>query len=173
VLVPPNRALWLIPDEPRLQQVVDALSAQYGAPRFEAHLTLLSGLMLPHQDSIACSELARLAAASAPVTLPVTGTGESDLYFETAFVRCAESAELIALREHARRAFGSGRVAAIGPHVSLLYARLPRVTRRAITRSHAIAGALRFSMLALVRPGPLGWNSVEQWRVLCRDRLHG
>jgi len=164
-------ALWLVPDEPALQAVVDGLSAAHDAPRFSAHLTLLGELKLPSAP-VACQALADLAASTTPIALPVSGMGESDDYFATVFVRCAETAELAALREHAQRALGAGTAPSIGPHVSLIYAHMPGSVRRAIASAHAIAGALRFGAIALMQSGPHGWEQVEQWREICRHALH-
>jgi putative hydrolase of the HAD superfamily len=163
-------ALWLVPDEPAVQAAIDGLAVAHGAPRFRAHLTLLGELTLRSAPA-ACQALADLAASSAPIAVPVTGAGESEAYFATAFVRCAETPELTALRALAQRVLGAGRAPAIGPHVSLVYAHLPRAARRAIASAHAIAGSLRFSSVALVQPGSRGWEQVEQWREICRHPL--
>jgi hypothetical protein len=163
-------ALWLIPDEPTLQAAIDALCVRHAAPCFTAHLTLLGGMALP-PEPIACRALGEVAGSSAPFELPVTGTGESDDYFATAFIRCAETAQLSALRDRAQQLLGTGSAPEIGPHVSLVYGHLPRDVRCAIARAHAIAGPLRFTTLALVQSGPLGWKPVEQWRVICRHSL--
>ena len=161
-------ALWLLPSDPRVQGVIDRLAAQHATQPFAAHVTVLSGLALP-DAAAACAALAELARHCPPIALEIAGAGESDEFFETAFLRCAENAALRALRDRAQRVLGPGRAPAIGPHVSLVYARLPRATRRAIADAHAqtIAGPLRCAQLALVQPGPLGWQRVEQWRVLC------
>jgi putative hydrolase of the HAD superfamily len=163
-------ALWLVPGEPAVQAIIAALAVAHGAPRFSAHLTLLGELTLRSAPA-ACRALADLAESSASIALPVTGMGESDAYFATAFVRFAQTPELTALRAHAQRAIGAGRAPAIGPHVSLIYAHLPRAARRAIASAHAIAGSLRFSTVALVQPGPHGWEQVEDWREICRHPL--
>jgi len=170
MLIAPRAALWLVPDEPAVQAAIDGLSVTHGAARFSAHLTLLGELTLP-SASVACQALADLAGSSAAIALPVAGIGESDHFFATVFVRCAETTELTALRERAQRALGGGSAPAIGPHVSLIYAHLPRATRRAIAGAHAIAGALRFGAIALVQSGPHGWERVEQWREICRHPL--
>lgn len=167
-----SAALWLLPADPRLQAAVDSLSAQHATHAFEAHLTLVSGFAVP-EPSAARAALHEIAAHCEAIALEVTDAGESDEFFETAFLRCADSDALQRLREHARRVFGPAHAPAIGPHVSLVYARLPRATRRAIASSHAraIAGPLRFTRLALVQSGPDGWQPVDAWRVLCRCDL--
>lgn len=164
-------ALWLIPESPPLQATLELLSDRYRAPRFTAHLTLLGGLALA-DAAVACRALAELAASHAPLELPITGSGESEDYFTTAFLRCAETAELSALRDRARQRIADGSAPEIGPHISLIYAQLSPAARRAIVRAHAIAGRLRFTAIALVQSGPLGWKPVEQWRTICRHSLH-
>jgi hypothetical protein len=155
-----------------VQGAIDRLAARHATHPFTAHVTVLSGLAQP-DPATACAALAELALQCAPIELEIAGAGESDDYFETAFLRCVESAALRALRDRAQRVLGPGRAPSIGPHLSLVYARLPRATRRAIADEHAqaIAGSLRCAQLALVQPGPLGWLRVEQWRVLCRCDL--
>jgi hypothetical protein len=161
-------ALWLLPADPGIQGVIDRLAARHATHPFAAHVTVLSGLT-PPDAATACAALAELALHCAPIALEIAGAGESDEYFETAFLRCVENEALRTLRDRAQRVLGPGRAPAIGPHVSLVYAELPRATRRAIADAHAqaIAGPLRCARLALVQPGPLGWRRVEQWCVLC------
>jgi 2'-5' RNA ligase len=167
-------AIWLLPGDPRLQRAIDALSAEHGAPGFPAHLTLLGSVATTSVRALEPA-LASLAAGTPPLTLAVAGPGESEEYFETAFVRCAETPALSALRARVLDAAGSGHAAAIGPHVSLIYAALPQATRLAIAQAHAqaLVDALRFDALALVASGPLGWRPAEAWRVLARHSLRG
>jgi 2'-5' RNA ligase len=163
-------ALWLLPDDPSFQRAVEHLSTVHRAPQFTAHLTVLS--RLPEQPaSAACSALAELAAATAPLTLVIRGVDHSDEYFEAVCVRCVESDGLRALRDRALDAFGAGHAPATGPHVALLYAQLETEARSAIAGAQRVEGRLRCSTLALVQSGPLGWRPVQDWRVLCRAAL--
>src|SRR6185312_2740259 len=115
---------WLMPaesDEAELQSVVDALSRQFGTPRFQAHLTLTDGA----ERSVAeLTEILRQAAEGINCfTTAIEEIGTSDLYFRSFYARFAASGPLAELHETATGLLVPGLQAADAfmPHISLLY----------------------------------------------------
>jgi 2'-5' RNA ligase len=120
----PLHSTWLMPvasDEAALQSAVDILSAQFGTPRFQAHLTLTGGM---ERSAAELAEILRRAAGGMrcfPAVIEDIET--SDLYFRSFYARFAASGPMAELHENtmALLAPGSEEADAFMPHISLLY----------------------------------------------------
>jgi 2'-5' RNA ligase len=120
----PLHSTWLMPtasDQAALQAVVDALSGQFGTPRFQAHLTLIDGV---HRSVAELTGILRPVAEGIQCfAAEIEDIGTSDLYFRSFYARFAASGRMAELHENATALVAPGReeAAAFMPHISLLY----------------------------------------------------
>jgi len=120
----PLHSTWLMPtasDKAALQSVVDALSLQFGTPRFQAHLTLADGAHLSVAELTGILRKAAEGIHSFPAVIEDIET--SDLYFRSFYARFAASGPMAELHENAMALLAPGLEAATAfmPHISLLY----------------------------------------------------
>ena len=115
---------WLMPtasDEAALQSAVDALSRQFGTPRFQAHLTLTDGVGRGVAELVGILRQAAEGIRCFPAAIEDIET--SDLYFRSFYARFAASGPLAGLHEKATALLAPEleTSAAFMPHISLLY----------------------------------------------------
>jgi 2'-5' RNA ligase len=143
-------------DEAALQSVVDTLSRQFGAPLFQAHLTLTDGV---HRSVAELAEILRQAAEgvhSFPAIIEDIET--SDLYFRSFYARFAASGPMAQLHENAMALLAPGQQAtdAFMPHISLLYGADDTAEKRAARRhwQEQLAGRpIRFDRICIAAAG--------------------
>jgi 2'-5' RNA ligase len=114
----------------RLSQILQRLSALYGAPEFSPHVTLLGGCLGPRRELIRQS--AHVAAAFRPFTVRLEEIDFLDEYYRCLFVHAALTEPLRKAHQAARQAFGHTREPAFLPHLSLLYGNFPRSLKESI-----------------------------------------
>lgn len=125
-------ALWLVPPTTRRAEYatfIDALSEQFGTPRFVPHVTLLVGLA-------SCDEaqLRALADVCRGVSLQPRGLLSFAEYYRALVVEMELTAALRGAREAAARMFGL-EAGGYEPHLSLMYGDLPPGVRSEARRS--------------------------------------
>ena len=154
-------AIWLLPAAPArtfFRGLVARLAAQYDAPVFQPHLTV--GLGSPGMPDTITGK---------PLQLRVLGVYCSAQFTETLFVRLEPCPELTVLRQslgvHAR---------GFDPHLSLLYKKLPMVTKRQLAASIRLPfSTVTFDAVQIVHcPSPTTTRrDVESWKILASRRL--
>jgi 2'-5' RNA ligase len=120
-------SLWFMPTGDvfaRLSEILQRLSARYGAPKFPPHVTLLGGCVGPRCELIRKS--AQVAAGIRPFTIRLGEIHCLDEYFRCLFVRAALTRPLQNANLAARQAFDSRREPEFMPHLSLLYGNFPQ-----------------------------------------------
>lgn len=124
-------SLWLVPEgavQERLGLLIAELARRHGTPRFEPHVTLLGGLVLPEAEVLASAQglARRLGRPCIQLTVPDL----SEEYFRCLFVRVEETKSLLAAHALAAQAFGRGARPPFVPHLSLLYGHLTPAAKR-------------------------------------------
>jgi len=124
-------ALWLIPDEPVfsfLAREISRLSRLYSTPRFDPHITLLGGILLPEEETQAKASL--LADRIKPFKIELGEIGYLDEYFRCLFVEVVPNNPLLKAYEAACTVFGRQNEPPFMPHISLMYGKFPVRTRK-------------------------------------------
>lgn len=163
--------LWFIlPGDARTRYraLIMRLSAQFGTPAFEPHITLLGGLT---GDEEALRRRTReLAAAIGPFEARLLEAKWLDEYYRCLFVEVALSRALLDAHEAARKVFDQRLEGGFYPHLSLVYGDLKAPEKEAIVEE--IGGyfdeSVRIEELALYDTGggtPPTWRCVERRRL--------
>lgn len=115
------------PEQQRLQKLIDWLTSDMEADRFEVHLTLLPLPDLDEENVRRVSGCIRqLAREGKPFELDILGPGTRQCYFQCLFATVALTDELLTIRRRAEWLVGLGRESIFLPHFSLLYGDYPR-----------------------------------------------
>lgn len=156
-------ALWLTPSGQAyryLTRKILAYSRRHSTPRFEPHVTLLSGVTLPEEE--AKSRSTALAARLAPFEIRLGKCDYTDEYFRCLFYRLAPSVAVADAQEIARQVFGLCDRRPYLPHLSLIYGNLSIEVKRRLAAG--LSGDLSFAVsrihLYSVSGPPPGWRSV-------------
>ena len=125
---PDSYALWIMPEGSAYtltDNYIAKLSEEYGLPRFEPHLTLLSGIRNP-----AVSTLRTLVGGLPPFRIRLASQSEYlDEYFRCLFLKAHETPALMETFAQASQLFGyQGKP--YFPHLSLAYGDLPVKNKR-------------------------------------------
>lgn len=137
-------SLWLQPTGQtydRLAGIIKQLGAQYHAPVFEPHITLLGGLTGSEDTLI--TRTTQLAKLLKPNAIKLTTLDYLDEYFRCLFANVEKSAWLIDANLKARKIFHRKDVPAFMPHLSLLYGNFPPAIKQRI--SIEIGSSFNFS----------------------------
>ena len=156
-------ALWLLPESGALQAQIDELANAHGSVPFEAHLTLFSTVDI--ETAAIATRLPTIAAAAAPFSMTISGVAHGPEILRALYLTASPSSP-------ARRlARGLGGDLGATPHFSLIYGRFEEPQRRAMAVAVRPPAAIQIGAIALVEPGPAGWQDVSGWHSLCRHRL--
>ena len=121
---------WLLPAKPERElfcEIVQILRQEFRAPNFEPHLTLFSTAKDRQSPKKVLQQI-----SMRPIQLTTNGAGFSSEFTKTLFVRFKSSDALRKLVAEFGRAAKSRAKASSDPHVSLLYKKLPRTTKKEI-----------------------------------------
>jgi hypothetical protein len=150
-------ALWLLPEArsfERLSMVIAEIARAEGSPKFEPHVTLLSGITLAADVVI---ERARtLAAAFTPMDVLLARAARRPEFYRALYLE-VEGADLPGAHRRAAAHMSVTPSEDYRPHVSLLYGDLPAATKDAIRDriGRDWNEACLLDRLAVVRPeGP-------------------
>jgi 2'-5' RNA ligase len=162
--------LWLIPDgeaRQQLQQLITEMSSRHGAPAFEPHITLLSGIMGEAADVAA--QAAEFAANTAPIVAAIRNVEYLEEFFRCLFFSTDQSASLIAARRAAEDFFEHTNIQPFIPHVSFLYGSMPVFEKAAIAAQlrDKFLMSLRMPTLRLVRTQrtPEYWETIAEFEL--------
>jgi len=163
---------WLLPAKPQRElfcEFIRILRKEFRAPNFEPHLTLF----VAAKERLSPKQVLQ-QIRSRPIRLTPRGVGFSPQYTKTLFVRFKPSAELRKLVADFGRVTKSRAKAPKDPHVSLVYKKIPRGTKK------GLAAVLRlpfrtvvFDSIAAVRlTVPARTRAdVEAWRIVASKKL--
>jgi 2'-5' RNA ligase len=163
---------WLLPAKPKRElfcDVIRILRKQFGAPKFEPHLTLfVAGKNPESQRKI----LRQIKARS--IRLNVRGVAFSPKFTKTLFVRFKSSPALRKLAADLGHAAKSAARIPADPHVSLLYKKIPQRVKKELAKVIKLPFRnARFDSIAAVRltlPVRTGAD-VAMWKIVARRRL--
>jgi putative hydrolase of the HAD superfamily len=152
--------------------IIRELSAKFGAPLFEPHLTVCSGLCA---DPELLKGIVAEAARSIPLlALRVRGIGSSEAYFRTLYVEFEPDLLLTGLRERMGSVVARPDNVTYLPHLSLLYREMPLAEKKAVARRLVMDRTeLTFDALKVVAPANIreGWRDTLRWQTLFREAL--
>jgi len=144
---------WLVPaagpERDWLAATIDRVAAELDAPRFQPHVTLVATIDSP--EDLAVRALTSVAAGVPPVELTLAAIGSEKTYFRSLYLRAEPSAQLLALREAAQRAWVLDPSPYL-PHVSLLYSDIPEKDKHSL-----------IARIGIGRPLTVWFDAVELW----------
>ena len=153
--------LWLLAEDEKLaeyQKIIDSISDEYGTPRFNPHVTLVSGLSGSEVEME--NDIVQLCLAHKPITLTFNEIDYTHGFFTALFLRAERTAEVNNFNQHARdllKPLGQGEY---DPHMSLCYGELnEEIKQKIITKLNFSKVTMTFDKLKLVR----GHSDVHQW----------
>lgn len=162
-------SVWIRPEGEALQALVRTMRLMHergGGPRFEPHLTLLSGSETTAAD--AELKLKHLAARVKPFAIELQEIRWRDDYFRSLYAVAELSDELIAAREAAYDAFEMNPSPPYEPHVSLLYGNQDEALKQELAAAAGGRLDLMFTVAAvhLVNASPsvpvTGWRTLAE-----------
>ncbi|HEV3243684.1 MAG TPA: 2'-5' RNA ligase family protein [Chthoniobacterales bacterium] len=163
---------WLLPAKPERDlfcEVVRILRKEFRAPNFEPHITLFS----TKKDRQSPKKVLKQIALRR-IRLTARGVGFSSEFTKTLFVRFKSSDALRKLIADLSRAAKSRAKAPSNPHVSLLYKKIPRATKKELAAVMKLPfRSVVFDSIAAVRcPSPSRTKAnVEAWKTLAKKSL--
>jgi putative hydrolase of the HAD superfamily len=152
--------------------IIRELSAKFGAPLFEPHLTVYSGLYA--DPELLKGIVAEAARSIPPLALRVRGIGSSEAYFRTLYVEFEPDPLLTGLRERMGSVVARPNNGAFLPHLSLLYREMPLAEKEAVARGLLLdRSELTFDALKVVTPANIqaGWRDTLSWQTLSHVAL--
>ena len=162
-------SLWLMPqasDRRRWRPLIAELAARHNSPAFEPHITLVSGL--PASRATAVEKIGRIAAATSPLRLRLSGPAGCDSYYRCLFMTAVETPPLTALRQRVLRAFDVP-ASDYQPHLSLMYGNCAAGVKRRLMDELAPRGdapiVLDKIALFAMRPRVKDWRETAQFEL--------
>ena len=163
---------WLLPAKPQRElfcDLVTILRKEFRAPNFEPHLTLFS---IGKDRQPPKKTLQQMRGRR--IRLTARGVGFSPTFTKTLFVRFKASPELRKLVADFGRVTKSRVKAPSDPHVSLVYKKIPRATKKSLAAVLKLPfRTVVFDSIAAVRcvsPSRTAAD-VKSWKILGRKSL--
>ncbi|MCH2022712.1 MAG: hypothetical protein MK207_09565 [Saprospiraceae bacterium] len=160
--------LWLIPDKSaykKLSKLIIDLSTTHDTPKFEPHVTLLSGIT--DSRSVAIQNTEKLAKNCSPISAALTRIEFLEFYYRCLFFCTSKSTELMNVRSQAENLFEHTSISPFIPHVSFLYGSLPIFQKETIIAELGDSFFMDFRMpkLRLVKTQrtPEYWEFIEEY----------
>ena len=165
---------WLLPARPERDlfcDVIRILGKEFSGPNFEPHLTLF---VTTKNSGSPRSFLEQFRAR--PIRLSVRSVAFAEEFTKTLFVRFKSSSELRKVVNDLGHAAKAKTKPPTDPHVSLLYKKIPRRTKRELAKIIKLPFRnVRFDSIAAVRmtlPVRNGAD-VEKWKIVAKKQLPG
>lgn len=161
-------ALWLMPEEPifgLLTGRIAALSREFSTPPFDPHITLLAGIELPEEESLArCSSL---ATRLKPLRVEIGEMEHAGEYFRCVFASVVPTESILHARLLSKETFDVRDRTAFAPHLSLLYGSLPVEKRKEIAAGHSFLSGKTFDVrrfaIYRVSGAPSKWELLKEF----------
>jgi 2'-5' RNA ligase len=163
---------WLLPAKPKRDlfcDVIRILRKQFRAPNFEPHVTLF----VTSKDRQSPAKVLQSIRAR-PIRLVARGVAFSEKFTKTLYVRFRSSPALRKLVVDLLRAAKTRAKAPSDPHVSLLYKKTSRATKKELARVMKLPfRTVRFNSIAAVRLTlPVCTDAdVKKWKIVARKSL--
>jgi 2'-5' RNA ligase len=144
---PKEYSIWLVPsgaDHDDLKKLISSLSAQYGTPDFEPHVTLVGlGVIAAADQNLIAGQVESLAKTICPFAMRLRGVGATADPFRSLFLKVEQTTQVMAAGRQGldfyRQIQGQEPSStSYFPHLSLLYGNLPPSDKERI-----IAGRLK------------------------------
>ncbi len=169
---PQEYSLWIVPPEGvygELAALIARLSAEYDAPVFEPHVTLIGDLAVSEEDIR--PKTSQLAELLDPFTVRLTTVDYLDECFRSLFIRVDPTEEIMAANQTAVALFDQAPDEVYLPHLSLMYGHYSRDTKGRIISQVAWDSILEFtadrihlvSASSIVEPGD--WHRLGKYRL--------
>lgn len=169
-------SFWLVPaeaDRPWLEEIINRLAAEFNAPRFTPHITLLSTKL--SQDELPQQIIETAARGFTPISLKASGLDHGPERFKSVFIRFAN--DMLAPLNRTLASFcsfpGSYQLDA---HLSLLYRQLTPVVRERIISDLLLpTSPILFDTIIATMPGEgqTSFDDVDRWQHVARIILKG
>lgn len=163
---------WLLPAKPGRDlfcEVVRILRKEFRAPNFHPHLTLLVAAKGRQSPQKVLRQI-----RSRPIHLKVRAVAFSDKFTKTLFVRFKSNPALRSLVAELGNAANLVAKTPGDPHVSLIYKKIPRATKRELAKviklpfQHAAFDSIAAVRMTLpVRSGA----DVQKWKIVAKKSL--
>lgn len=143
--------------------LIKKLAAEYNAPVFEPHVTLLGDV--PQPEEVCVSLTKQLVSGQKPFTITMGDIDYEDFYFRTLFVKSLKTEPLLTLHNKAKEIFKMD-IPPFMPHLSLLYGTFPVATKEKIIKEIGRNQPARFLIdrVYLIKGGKLAdWQITAQF----------
>lgn len=124
---------WLVPafgpTRDRLTATIEMLAAEYDAPRFQPHVTMVG--KFDSDEGVAVRTLQSLAIGVSSFDVRFSAVGSERTYFRSLYLRAEPSGQLRELHQAGRQAWALD-LPPYMPHLSLLYSDLTEDQKRPI-----------------------------------------
>ncbi len=151
----------------KLSELIVDLSSVHQTPRFEPHVTLLSGIT--DKLELAIDKTDELANSLSPILASLTNIAFLEFYYRCLFFRTSDSEELVYARELAEELFEHTQITPFIPHISFLYGSLPIFQKESIIEALGEEFFVNFRMtkLRLVKTQrtPEHWELIEEFEL--------
>jgi 2'-5' RNA ligase len=166
-------SLWITPPikiNGPLQKVITDVSAKYGSPEFEPHITLLGNISLDLEPLK--QKVGLLVSKLKPFPISFSEVSFSTTYFQSVFVRVKTTAALMNSNMLAKEIYKIDNDVFM-PHISLIYGNHDMKTREKIVSEVVLPKDISFEASKLVvtpsTQNPNDWVHIAEWARLVRD----
>ena len=167
-------SIWLTLDretEARLHPLIAELATAHARSAFQAHITLLGGLVGDPEVTFAAMKRADWPRAA---TAKVTGVDSGESYFTALFLDVTIPEAFHAIRQDASRMLPGRGPGSYRPHVSLAYGPIAAEEKqRLIARFRREFAGVSFRVAGVSVVSASASTPVQDWRVLWRRGIGG
>jgi len=155
-------ALWLMPEGivyARAYAIIKHLHKRFDSPKFEPHITLLSGIEMSEDNAIWHAEKLNDEINSIPIRLTKPAYGND--YYHCFFLNADLSQPLVSARQKALSLFETPDSTPFEPHMSLLYGDIDLPVKKSLVEEYGHLQRWEFIVdhIDLVRTG----DDIEEW----------
>lgn len=172
--VPPRMAYWLVPKEPwlgELQQAVLDFANRFNGPRFEPHATIYSG---PFDRLDPVETILDELAEFDEVKLLPRELLFSAKFKESCYIKFEDSVELLEMCRVVKKHIHLPLNYEVVPHMSLFYGQLTLEQQNTISRDFKFPESIKFDFVKVIANPPNATScsaDVEYWNERARRRL--
>ncbi len=162
-----NYSLWVVPPtkiKQQLETVINQLSNEYNAPRFEAHMTILGGFDEEEKEML--NKARQIAKKIKPFVLSLDKVSCSTTYVQNVLVRVTVTKEVLEANMVAKKVMKKENDMFM-PHISLMYGDHTMKERAEIALKINLPREISFdvSKLVVMETGA----NIEKWK--CLDEI--
>ncbi|AJZ75413.1 hypothetical protein [Candidatus Nitrosotenuis cloacae] len=157
-------SIWLAPtakDAKYLNQIIKNLATQYGAPKFDAHITLYSKVRSLSQAKQVLNENKFDVMRTKSI-----GIGKSDYLWKTVFLKIKKDKSLSYTNQILAKNLKTKY--SFEPHISLIYKKMKPQTKTNLIKNLKMKKSYTFDRIIIIRSS----KNVKQWKKLYSIRLN-